>query len=206
MFSKISRREWRQGRHGKAQRAFDLVEGEKITELVPGIKHSFPLGSIVTARRHVPPTRDHWWGSRLGGVALAALPRRDDLRIGRSASTGAFTLVLFAAVGGGSRTRRLPVRRDPQPKPDNVARGVFRSLSGSGILAWLMISSEVLKAGSDTKVEEPEFDCAIAGTPLRASSEPAANSWRGCYHDRIRSASQVAVTDARLYAGIIDRH
>lgn len=47
---------------------------------------------------------------------------------------------------------------------------------GGGILAWLTISSEVLKAGPDTRVEEPEFSCAIAGTPLRASSEPAANS------------------------------
>jgi EmrB/QacA subfamily drug resistance transporter len=40
-----------------------------------------------------------------------------------------------------------------------------------GIIAWLTISSEVLEAEPAAEVEEPEFSCAIAGTPLRAQSE-----------------------------------
>jgi hypothetical protein len=44
--------------------------------------------------------------------------------------------------------------------------------AAGGILAWLTISSEVLEAEPEKeRVEKPEFSCAIAGTPLRASGE-----------------------------------
>jgi EmrB/QacA subfamily drug resistance transporter len=45
--------------------------------------------------------------------------------------------------------------------------------AAGGILAWLTISSEVLEAEPEAKVEEPEFSCAIAGTPLRVPVEEA---------------------------------
>ena len=40
--------------------------------------------------------------------------------------------------------------------------------AAGGVLAWLTISSEVPRAEAEA---EPEFSCAIAGTPLRASGE-----------------------------------
>jgi EmrB/QacA subfamily drug resistance transporter len=46
--------------------------------------------------------------------------------------------------------------------------------AAGGILAWLTISSEVLEGEPQERIAEPEFSCAIAGTPLRPSSEPVA--------------------------------
>ena len=63
---------------------------------------------------------------------------------------------------------------DPAKMTDGFHTAMFAcaglSVAG-GILAWLTISSEVLEAEPEAKPEKPEFSCAIAGTPLRASGE-----------------------------------
>jgi EmrB/QacA subfamily drug resistance transporter len=68
---------------------------------------------------------------------------------------------------------------DPAKMVDgfHIAMYACAGLSAAGgVLAWLTISSEVLETEPDEPAPppQPEFSCAVVGTPLRASSEAAA--------------------------------